>query len=292
MKTKVLLLGLLIFSTLLISASSLWVNRTNEADTDRIQVALRAIGDQLLKQIGDSTSRVLPIKQLTPSSFQLEFRQSFSFVPDSLVKIIHHYLHIYQLTNRYRVKILDCGLTTMIYGYEMNPAITTTIPCMGREQIKACYILEINFLNEKSNNLIINYLAVFSLLITWAWLFKVWQQKPKPATLPTAYDNDFVSLGKFAFYTQQGRLQDQELSIELSEKESQLLYLFVQQLNQTISREQLMQEVWEKQGVFVGSRTLDVFVSKLRKKLQGDNRLKITNVHGKGYKLEFLNIED
>jgi DNA-binding response OmpR family regulator len=48
-----------------------------------------------------------------------------------------------------------------------------------------------------------------------------------------------------------------------------------------------MQKVWIDEGVITG-RSLDVFVSKLRKKLSGDPVLSITNVHGKGYKLEVL----
>jgi DNA-binding response OmpR family regulator len=45
-----------------------------------------------------------------------------------------------------------------------------------------------------------------------------------------------------------------------------------------------MKEVWEDEGVIVG-RSLDMFVSKLRKKLQADPCISILNVHGKGYKL-------
>jgi DNA-binding response OmpR family regulator len=46
-----------------------------------------------------------------------------------------------------------------------------------------------------------------------------------------------------------------------------------------------MQEIWINEGVITG-RSLDMFVSKLRKKLSSDPELRITNVHGKGYKLE------
>ena len=52
-----------------------------------------------------------------------------------------------------------------------------------------------------------------------------------------------------------------------------------------ISRETLMQKIWINEGVITG-RSLDMFVSKLRKKLSSDPELRITNVHGKGYKLE------
>ena len=52
-----------------------------------------------------------------------------------------------------------------------------------------------------------------------------------------------------------------------------------------LPRETLMQEVWINEGV-ITTRSLDMFVSKLRKKLSPDPALRITNVHGRGYKLE------
>jgi DNA-binding response OmpR family regulator len=53
------------------------------------------------------------------------------------------------------------------------------------------------------------------------------------------------------------------------------------------SRDDLIQQVWINEGVITG-RSLDMFVSKLRKKLSADPALRITNVHGKGYKLEVV----
>ncbi len=50
-------------------------------------------------------------------------------------------------------------------------------------------------------------------------------------------------------------------------------------------RETLMHKIWISEGVITG-RSLDMFVSKLRKKLSGDPELRITNVHGRDIKLE------
>ena len=75
--------------------------------------------------------------------------------------------------------------------------------------------------------------------------------------------------------------------ISLTDKECKVLELLHKNFGELIPRETLMQEVWINEGVITG-RSLDMFVSKLRKKLSGDPELRITNVHGKGYKLEFL----
>lgn len=58
-------------------------------------------------------------------------------------------------------------------------------------------------------------------------------------------------------------------------------------MNTVVKRDELVKRVWEDQGVFVG-RSLDTYISKLRKKLQEDDSIKITNIHGIGYKLEVL----
>ena len=71
---------------------------------------------------------------------------------------------------------------------------------------------------------------------------------------------------------------------ELTGKEAELLHLLYRQANSTIDRGIILKEVWGDEGDYVG-RTLDVYISKLRKKLEADNRLKIINLRGIGYKL-------
>jgi hypothetical protein len=75
----------------------------------------------------------------------------------------------------------------------------------------------------------------------------------------------------------------------LTDKECKILELLYKNFGELIPRETLMQEVWINEGVITG-RSLDMFVSKLRKKLSSDPDLRITNVHGKGYKLEIPGI--
>ena len=50
-------------------------------------------------------------------------------------------------------------------------------------------------------------------------------------------------------------------------------------------RNRLQKEIWEDEAIIVG-RSLDVFISKLRRKLENDSTVKVVNIHGKGYKLE------
>ena len=95
------------------------------------------------------------------------------------------------------------------------------------------------------------------------------------------------SLGKFLFDVKGQRLLLGSEVITLTDKECRILELLHASFGQLIPRETLMQQIWLNEGVITG-RSLDMFVSKLRKKLSGDPELKITNVRGEGYKVEVV----
>ena len=76
----------------------------------------------------------------------------------------------------------------------------------------------------------------------------------------------------------------QEKTIELTSKESDLLNLLYESVNNTVDRETILNKVWGDEGDYVG-RTLDVYVSKLRKKLENDSTIQLKNIRGIGYKL-------
>jgi DNA-binding winged helix-turn-helix (wHTH) protein len=94
-----------------------------------------------------------------------------------------------------------------------------------------------------------------------------------------------ASLGKFLFHAKGKHLLWGSEVIHLTDKECKVLELLHKDFGELIPRDTLMQKVWLDEGVITG-RSLDMFVSKLRKKLSPDPELRITNVHGKGYKLE------
>src|SRR5688572_5538339 len=72
---------------------------------------------------------------------------------------------------------------------------------------------------------------------------------------------------------------------ELTSKEAKLLKLFCLNQNKVINRDIIQKAIWEDEGYFVG-RSMDVFISRLRKLLKDDPAVAILNIHGVGYKLE------
>ncbi|MBN1165235.1 MAG: response regulator transcription factor [Candidatus Krumholzibacteriota bacterium] len=71
---------------------------------------------------------------------------------------------------------------------------------------------------------------------------------------------------------------------KLTDKENDLLLLLCLHLNETLDREAALGRIWGKQGYFT-SRSMDVYISKLRKYLSGDARIEIVNVRGRGFRL-------
>jgi DNA-binding response OmpR family regulator len=72
---------------------------------------------------------------------------------------------------------------------------------------------------------------------------------------------------------------------QLTYREAKLLHLFASHPNQLLERDFILQSVWEDEGIIVG-RSLDVFVSRLRKMLRDDPSVRMVAVHGVGYRLE------
>jgi DNA-binding response OmpR family regulator len=93
-----------------------------------------------------------------------------------------------------------------------------------------------------------------------------------------------ISLGIYQFNKVSMELSLQNKQLELSSKEAELLNLLLSSANSTVEREHMLKTVWGDEGNYIG-RTLDVFISKLRKKLEGDANIKIVNIRGIGYKL-------
>ncbi|WP_341900885.1 winged helix-turn-helix domain-containing protein [Fluviicola taffensis] len=101
---------------------------------------------------------------------------------------------------------------------------------------------------------------------------------------PNGNDPDTFTIGNSRFDRKNMTLSFGKETIELSSKESDLLFLLHSNENKTLEREYILKIVWGDEGDYIG-RTLDVFISKLRKKLEADSRVKIINIRGIGYKL-------
>ncbi|MFM1876617.1 MAG: hypothetical protein RL266_2354 [Bacteroidota bacterium] len=92
-------------------------------------------------------------------------------------------------------------------------------------------------------------------------------------------------LGSFIFDHLNLQLKHKSENRQLTQKESDVLKLLCQNEGDTVKRELILSTVWGATDYFTG-RSLDVFISKLRKYLKADENIQIENVHGVGFRLK------
>lgn len=262
-----------------------------------IEVGLRMIGHQVLLNSNDSTSRILPITK-NNGQYRIRFESEFEFLPDELVNTIDHIMKSSLIAKDYIVEVEHCETGEVIYSFEMgNMKKKDIIPCQTRRLPKSCYSLLFTLSNIKAASAskvnsqttgsqidakLLYYLAFFLILIIGIMVgFFLWKRRTKNSINP-----NLISLGKYHFDKQNATLILEEQLIDLTSKEADLLLLLYNAANQTVEREVILNVVWGDVGDYVG-RTLDVFISKIRKKLEADPGVKIVNIRGVGYKLVF-----
>jgi len=94
-----------------------------------------------------------------------------------------------------------------------------------------------------------------------------------------------LCIGEFQFDSQNFTLRHPQSTKTLTSKEAEVLRLLFRHKDRVLKREEILKNVWGNDDYFLG-RSMDVFISKLRKYLKDDPRVQIVNYHGVGFKLE------
>ncbi|HTN20407.1 MAG TPA: response regulator transcription factor [Pelobium sp.] len=105
------------------------------------------------------------------------------------------------------------------------------------------------------------------------------QQSQNEEPKPTVF-----TIGSYTFDFQSQLISREGQQQKVSTKEAELLRLLCLKMNDVLTREEALLQIWHDDNYFNG-RSMDVFLSKLRKYLREDPKVEIINVHGKGYKL-------
>ncbi len=272
--------------SVLFAAHSTAQGRLSESE---IGVAMRAIGHEVLKAHNDTTSRVLPIASDGQTHF-VQFDTEFIFKASTLALSVDKVVKQYRLASDYIVEMEHCDTGEIIHSYQINGILDANmIACGDREQPLANYKLRLTVLEEMQaaepitaigpTSIPIKALGVISALFMIGFFIIAYRKKSEPTV-----DLHLIPIGSYRFDPHKMLLLNGEQSTSLTSKESELLTLLHQSVNATISRDDLLHKVWGDKGDYIG-RTLDVFISKLRKKLEGDPNVKITNIRGVGYRL-------
>lgn len=104
----------------------------------------------------------------------------------------------------------------------------------------------------------------------------------------SSYSKSVFTIGKFSFDSNLRILSIDNVEQKLSPKEAELLKLLAENLNQILPRETALKSIWGDDN-FYTTRSMDVYVTKLRKYLKADPDLSIENIHGSGFRLLQIN---
>ncbi len=182
-------------------------------------------------------------------------------------------------TNTYDLALLDVMLPEMD-GFTLSehikainndfPIIFLTAKSLNEDRIKGLKLGADDYISKPFNmeELVLRIEAI---------LKRVGKKEGKPSTK--------LQIGQFYFEPKNLKLILGKTEQQLTLKESELLKLFIDNKNQTITRETILVALWGNDDYFKG-RSLDVFVTRLRKYLSKDASIKLTNVHGVGFRLD------
>lgn len=281
----------------------------------RIKVAMRMIGHEVLMKLGDGSSRVLPIEK-EDTHYRISFEFEFGFDPDDIISIVDSVMRKAEVASAYLVEVEQCDTKDVVHSFEVRYTdMEHLLPCKGRDLPKDCYsllftliegpvwptrelLMDSSFVSIASSEqspissttissspldakgstfAFAIYLLPALIIMGFVGYFI---QKKKPIHK----DPNLIEIGASQFDPRNMTLVVGDNIVELSGKEADLLALLLASVNEAVSREEMLNKVWGDEGHYVG-RTLDVFISKLRKKLDADETVKIVNIRGVGYKL-------
>jgi DNA-binding response OmpR family regulator len=269
----------------------------------RIHLALRRTAHLLLKQTGDSTSTIAPIQQTNETTYLVNLEHTFNY--DSLPTFLQNSFDLQEITSKYDVAVRNCHQEELLLGYSSFDFLKNkNVPCVGRNQPKGCLNFSVTFKDPSvasflamtaldSMEWVMLYGGLFIVAIaSMAYFFYKYSKKEMlisssitPISVQKTDDASLIYIGQTIFDTHKHTLLIHNMEQKLTFQEAQLLQLFCEHKNELLERDFILKTVWGDEGVLI-TRSVDVFVSRLRQLLKADTTLKIVNVYNRGYRFE------
>lgn len=267
---------------------------TAKADVlpDKVNLALRRTAHILLKIAGDTTSQIPSIEHPKDGVWRVRLEQTFNY--DSLPAVLQASFLLHNIDLPYDVTIRKCEDGTIDLGYNyLDFTKGDGVACGGRERSEGCQYMEVSFLTVQPTHQfkMVNGLWILLVVLGFIgiWLFRRGRLSNNSQMaikeLPSTHDLKWLEFGNSRLDVANQVLICQDAKYSLTFREAKLLSLFATNINKVLERDYIIQQVWADEGVLVG-RSVDVFVSRLRKKIAEDTSLGLSVVHGVGYRLE------
>jgi len=265
------------------------------ADADKVNLALRQVSHHLYIVAGDSTSRIPIVNQKDEVTFEVELGAKMNY--DTLPHLVNQAFQDYGINEDYYVAVRNCQDSTILLGYNRLAYQQNEMACRGRAIDDYCSMLSITLQRmpivplkpEEGGSRWTAYIFGASMLGIGLLVMIFRSSKSNVEFNKTETPNEgrdtVLEIGNSIFDVQNLWFETNEERSDLTYREGKLLAYLVQHANQVLKRQDIQDHVWEEEGVIVG-RSLDVFISRLRKLIKRDSTLKISNIHGVGYRLE------
>jgi DNA-binding winged helix-turn-helix (wHTH) protein len=260
------------------------IEEPGDFSPDKINLALRRTADGLLRQWGDHTSRIPAIEQAGEDVWRVQLDQPFHYF--QLPALLQESFDLYGISKPYEVAVRNCADATIELGYhQLDFLQNKQVPCGGRKMPEGCHYIEITFLERAATKPFLEGKGTGILLLIAGALAGYWLFRKQKSTPNNNGESNWIEFGNSKLDTIGQVLISAGVKHALTFRETKLLNLFAMSPDRLLEREFILQQVWTDEGVMV-RRSIDVFVSRLRKKLSADQSVGIVAVHGVGYRLE------
>lgn len=260
-----------------------------QVDERKVRMAMRQIGHDYLLGLGDDRSTVPAVEKSGELSFILPLAREIDY--DSIMTITQGVLTKFELRQPYSLALLDCGDGQEFLGAFFDFTTGTRInndldeaACRSREQDARCANLSLQLHPDDpgpGTGFYLGLLVGLSFLLIGPVLD--WSKPRQELTLDADAPRRLPLGTEAALLPDAQRLEWGGQQHELTYRECKLLTYLAENPNAVLAREKIHDAVWGDEGVMVG-RSLDVFISRLRKKIADIEAVSIETVHGVGYR--------
>lgn len=252
-------------------------------ESEGYNLAVREVMHALLLKQQDSTTQIPPVIALGDGKYSIRMESVLDY---SLIKAeADRVFKRHKMPPTYRLAVQNCATHELILGYLATPdSLSDTFPCEGRVEPLSCSVLIFTLGKEQIPQKssfplsLAGGIGMFLLAIGFVVFEKrkaieaVFSKEGKPST-------------RSHFSREKRQLTIGTHTHQLTDQETKLLAYLYDHPNQDLARKQILGNVWESGDVMI-TRTLDVFISRLRKMLEADPHINIITVRGHGYRME------
>jgi DNA-binding response OmpR family regulator len=182
--------------------------------------------------------------------------------------------------NKFDLIILDVMLPK-IDGFRVAKTIRKT-----NEQIPIIFLTARSMTEDKITGLTIggdDYISKPFSMEELLLKIKIFLKRSQSQPVSMEEQSKSIKIGKFMFQPDDLSLSFEGETRSLTLKEAHLIRIFAENTNKVLSRNEILEKIWGSNDYFLG-RSLDVFISRLRKYFKPDPNIKITNLHGIGFR--------